>query len=72
MTSRVNSIPPDELALTIITVAEQCTGRLSGIRRAHLQPENVPLALKKVEGGVEVTVPKVTLHSLVVFSEKKE
>src|SRR5262249_32321605 len=40
------------------------TCRLPGIRRAHLQPENVPLALKEVEGGVEVTVPKVTLHSL--------
>lgn len=41
--------------------------RIPGVKKATLQPENLALPLRKVAGGVEVTVPKVTLHSMVVF-----
>jgi Trehalose utilisation len=41
--------------------------RLPGIKKATLQPENVDLPLKSVPEGVEVLVPKVEMHSMVVF-----
>lgn len=41
--------------------------RLPGIRKATLQPENLALPLKRVKGAVEVTVPKIEMHSMVVF-----
>jgi hypothetical protein len=43
------------------------TCRMPGVRRATLQPENLPLELKTIPGGVEVTVPKLEMHSMVVF-----
>jgi len=41
--------------------------RRPGVTKATLQPEGTKLPLVKVDGGVEVTVPKVELHSMVVF-----
>jgi len=41
--------------------------RVPGVTRATQQPENLPLPLRKVAGGFEVTVPKVEMHSMVVF-----
>jgi hypothetical protein len=44
--------------------------RLPGVVRATQQPENLPLPLRKTAGGVEVTVPKLLMHSMVVFELK--
>ncbi|MEI6916658.1 MAG: hypothetical protein WCL39_16095, partial [Armatimonadota bacterium] len=41
--------------------------RRSGVTSATLQPGGTKLTIKKIDGGVEVTVPKVDLHSMVVF-----
>ncbi len=41
--------------------------RIPGVRKATLQPENLDLPLTRVPGGVQVTVPKVEMHSMVVF-----
>jgi hypothetical protein len=41
--------------------------RLSAVKKATLQPGNLDLPLIKVKGGVEVRVPKVEMHAMVVF-----
>jgi len=43
------------------------TCRIPGVTKATLQPGGQSLPLKNVEGGVQVTVPKVEMHSMVVF-----
>jgi hypothetical protein len=40
--------------------------RDSSIRRIHLEPEHTDLPARPVEGGLEVTVPEIRLHSIVV------
>jgi hypothetical protein len=41
--------------------------REQGVKKATLQPGNLNLPLKKVKGGIEVLVPKVEMHGMVVF-----
>jgi hypothetical protein len=42
--------------------------RISGVRKAKQQPENISLPLKTLaDGSVEVAVPKVEMYSMVVF-----
>jgi hypothetical protein len=41
--------------------------RIPGVTRATLQPENLELPLKRGDGGVEAIVPKLEMHSMVVF-----
>ncbi|MBS0265989.1 MAG: hypothetical protein JSS02_28920 [Planctomycetes bacterium] len=41
--------------------------RLPNIRRATLQPGNIDLPLKPTTDGVEVVVPKLEMHAMVVF-----
>ncbi len=41
--------------------------RIAGITRATLQPENQSLPLNRTPDGVEVVVPKLLMHSMVVF-----
>ncbi len=41
--------------------------RQPGVTKATLRPEGTSLPIRKISGGVEVTVPKVELHSMVVF-----
>jgi hypothetical protein len=41
--------------------------RIAGVKKATLQPENRDLPLRKGKDGVEVLVPKVEMHSMVVF-----
>ena len=41
--------------------------RRPGVTKATLQPEGIKLPLKKINGGGEVMVPNVELHSMVVF-----
>ena len=43
------------------------TCRVPGVKKATLQPGGVDLPLRRVEGGVEVLVPKVEMHAMVVF-----
>jgi hypothetical protein len=41
--------------------------RIPGVTRAALEPEHIDLALRYRDGEVEVTVPKLEMHSMVVF-----
>lgn len=41
--------------------------RIPGITRATLQPENVDLSLTAINNGIEVLVPSLEMHSMVVF-----
>ena len=41
--------------------------RIPGLTRATLQPGGTPLPLSPAGDGVEVTVPRVEMYSLVVF-----
>ncbi len=41
--------------------------RVPGVRRATLQPEGQELQPKKIPEGLEVIVPKLEMHSMVVF-----
>ena len=43
------------------------TCRVPGVTKATQQPENIDLPLTKTEDGVTVTVPKIEMHSMVVF-----
>jgi len=43
------------------------TCRLPDAKKATLQPGNQSLPLRKMKDGVEVIVPKVEMHSMVVF-----
>ncbi len=43
------------------------TCRIPGIVKATQQPENLPLELTKTSDGVVVTVPRVDMHTMVVF-----
>jgi hypothetical protein len=40
--------------------------RDTSITRVHLEPESQDLPIKKTADGVEVTVPKLMLHSMVI------
>jgi hypothetical protein len=41
--------------------------RTAGITKARLQPENLDLHVNRGEGAVEDAVPRLELHSMVVF-----
>ena len=41
--------------------------RMPGVTRARLQPGDIDLPLKKNGGGVEVVVPKLEMHAMVVL-----
>jgi hypothetical protein len=43
------------------------TCRIAGVKRATLQPGNLNLPLHAADGGVEVVVPRVEMHAMVVF-----
>ena len=43
--------------------------RLPGVTRATLQPDGIDLPLTRTPQGVEVTVPKLTMHAMVVFEQ---
>lgn len=57
--------PVREEVLPIYDIKVLC--RTSGVKKATLAPEGLSLKLKRVSGGVEVTVPRVDLHAMVVF-----
>ncbi len=41
--------------------------RDKGVKSAHLEPGHLPLSVTQTETGVEVAVPKLEIHSMVVF-----
>jgi hypothetical protein len=41
--------------------------RIPGIKKATLQPENLNLPISSDAGTIEVTVPQLNMHSMVVF-----
>ena len=43
------------------------TCRTAGVRKATLEPEHLDLPLERTAEGVRVTVPKLLMHSMVVF-----
>ena len=43
------------------------TCRVPGVNKATLEPEHVELPLIRQADGVEVIVPKLMMHSMVVF-----
>lgn len=57
--------PVREEVIPLCDIKVRC--RLPGIRKATLQPENVALPLTRRDGVVEVVVPKLDMHSMVVF-----
>jgi hypothetical protein len=57
--------PVREEVVPLHDVTVRC--RLPGVARASQQPEGLRLPLSRKGDVVEVTVPKVMLHSMVVF-----
>jgi hypothetical protein len=57
--------PMREEVIPIHDVRVICRRR--GVKKATQQPEGLNLPLTPVAGGVQVTVPKVDLHTMVVF-----
>jgi hypothetical protein len=56
-----------EEVLPLIDIKVIC--RVAGVKSARLQPENINLPLTPVAGGgVQVSVPRVDMYSMVVFS----
>ncbi len=61
--------PVREEVIPLSDLVVRC--RVPGVVRATQQPENRTLELRKSETGVEVTVPKLEMHSMVVLEFKK-
>jgi hypothetical protein len=57
--------PVREEVIPLCDIKVRC--RVRGIKKATLQPENLPLHLNQANGAVEVTVPKLRMHSMVIF-----
>lgn len=64
----IDYMPIREEVIPLHDVKVSCL--LSGVKSAHLEPEGTPLKLMKRKGGVEVTVPRLKLHSMVVFERR--
>jgi hypothetical protein len=57
--------PIREEVIPLCDIKVRC--RVAGITKATLQPENRPLPLIRTNGTVEVVVPKLNMHSMVIF-----
>ena len=57
--------PIREEVIPLCDIKVRC--RVPGIKRATLQPENISLPLIRANGALEVVVPKLNMHSMVVF-----
>jgi hypothetical protein len=57
--------PVREEAIPLVDIKVRC--RIPGIKKATLQPENLSLPVRRESDAIEVTVPKLNLHSMVVF-----
>ncbi len=57
--------PIREEVIPLCDIKVRC--RIPGVQKATLQPENVPLPLTNKNGAIEVVVPKLNMHSMVIF-----
>jgi len=57
--------PVREELIPLYDIRVKC--RIANVRKATLEPEHLDLPLRKIDDGVEVTVPKLMMHSMVVF-----
>jgi hypothetical protein len=57
--------PIREEVIPLCDIKVRC--RMPGVQKATLQPENMPLPLQMKDGAVEVVVPKLNMHSMVIF-----
>jgi hypothetical protein len=57
--------PVREEVIPLCDIKVRC--RVPGIKKATLQPESLALPLNRMNGAVEVTVPKLRMHSMVIF-----
>ncbi len=57
--------PVREEVIPLHDIRVRC--RLPQITKATQQPEGRPLPISKTNDGIEVTVPKVEMHSMVIF-----
>ncbi len=57
--------PVREEVIPLSDITVRC--RLPGVTKATLQPENQPLKLSRTKDAAEVAVPKLKMHSMVVF-----
>jgi hypothetical protein len=57
--------PVREEVIPLCDIKVRC--RLPGIKQATLQPENDPLPLIRTQDAVEVLVPRLNMHSMVIF-----
>jgi hypothetical protein len=57
--------PIREEVIPLHDIVVRC--RVPKVRRASLEPEHVDLSLHGIADGVEVTVPKLLMHSMVIF-----
>ncbi|MEX2169788.1 MAG: beta-galactosidase trimerization domain-containing protein [Pirellulales bacterium] len=62
--------PNREEIIPLRDIRVQC--REPGKWRANLQPENLALEVQPIEGGIEVVVPELNMHSMVVFEPIEE
>lgn len=62
--------PNREEVIPLHDIRVRC--REPGKWRATLQPENLLLHVKSIEDGIEVTVPELKMHSMVVFESIDE
>lgn len=67
LTREIRYMPVREEVIPIHDIEIRCA--VPGIAKAFLEPGGMPLKLTKITGGVAVTVPKVELHSIVVFEK---
>ena len=57
--------PIREEVIPLCDIKVRC--RVPGVQKATLQPENMPLPLTNKNGAIEVVVPKLNMHSMVIF-----
>ena len=57
--------PVREEVIPLCDIKVRC--RLPGIKQATLQPENDPLPLSRTKDAVEALVPRLNMHSMVIF-----
>jgi hypothetical protein len=57
--------PVREELIPLVDIRVRC--RAANVTRATLEPEHVELPITRVDGAAEVTVPKLLMHSMVVF-----
>jgi hypothetical protein len=63
--AQVPTWPARDVLIPLRDIVVRC--RLPNVRRAMLDPEHLELPLCTAARGLEVTVPKIEMHSMVIF-----